>query len=460
MQIGIIGNGFCGLMTCHHLIVQSSKNLSITIFEKEHNPGRGIAYSPQSEKVLLNVIAGKMSAFPDKPNDFVNWLSNHSDYKNDSEQLIASSFVPRARYGEYLEDVWISTKELANSKNIDLQFVKEEVIELTQENDRIQLNTEKNQFSFDKIVLATGNQLPRNPQVENTNWITSIRYSQNPWNYKLENIVSSKPIFILGNGLTMVDTVIQIREQKFENQIISLSPHGFNILPHRNFSISMEDWLGKLGENPSLHSLITEINKQLKTLKKHGISAEPLIDYLRPHTQGIWRNFSLTEKKIFMSKFRHLWGVARHRLPFVTYDIIQKERIQNSLQIISGKLTSISELTNSLEIHYFDKVIGIERKIEAAFMINCTGPESDFTISNSTLLKTCLAKGIVTQDELKLGIRTNTDSFQTLNSNNEINSSIYTLGSTLRGELWESTAINELRSQAKTLAEKLLSEIN
>jgi uncharacterized NAD(P)/FAD-binding protein YdhS len=93
-------------------------------------------------------------------------------------------------------------------------------------------------------------------------------------------------------------------------------------------------------------------------------------------------------------------------------------------------------------------------------MINCTGPESDFTISNSTLLKTCLAKGIVTQDELKLGIKTNTDSFQTLNSNNEINSSIYTLGSTLRGELWESTAINELRSQAKTLAEKLLTEIN
>jgi len=172
MQIGIIGNGFCGLMTCHHLIVQSSKKLSITIFEKEHNPGRGIAYSPQSEKVLLNVIAGKMSAFPDKPNDFVNWLSNHSDYKNDSEQLIASSFVPRARYGEYLEEVWISTKELANSKNIDLQFVKEEVIELTKENDRIQLNTEKNQFSFDKIVLATGNQLPRNPQVKNTNCIT------------------------------------------------------------------------------------------------------------------------------------------------------------------------------------------------------------------------------------------------------------------------------------------------
>lgn len=457
MHVGIIGNGFCGLMTCHHLVIQATERLCITVFEKEHNAGRGIAYSPQSEKVLLNVIAGKMSAFTDQPSDFVTWLSNHVDYKNDSEELIASSFVPRVRYGEYLAAIWEQTKVLANTKNIELQFVKEEVIDLTEEKDGILVSTNQHHYTFDKIILATGNQLPRNPNLENKNWLNSSRYSQNPWNYNLKNIDSSKPIFILGNGLTMVDTVIQIREQKLENQIISLSPHGFNILPHRNFGISSEDWLSKLGEKPSLHSIISEINKQLKTLKKHGISAEPLIDYLRPHTQKIWRNFTLLEKKIFLVKFRHLWGVARHRLPFITYDIIQKERIQKSLNIISGKLISVTKLNDSLEIIYFDKTLGKEQKIEATFMINCTGPESDFSKTNSFLLKNCLAKGLVVQDDLKLGLRTDISSFQTINSKNEINSSIYTLGSTLRGELWESTAINELRSQAKAVAEKVLS---
>ena len=460
MHVGIIGNGFCGLMTCHHLVVQSTKKICITIFEKTHNPGQGIAYSPQSEKVLLNVTAGKMSAFPDKPSNFTTWLSNHSNYKNDSNELIASAFVPRARYGEYLAELWKKTIELAQSKSIQLSFKKEEVVDLDYNENEIILHTEKNKYRVDKVILATGNQLPRNPNIENKMCLNSGKYSQNPWNYSMENVNSTKPIFILGNGLTMVDTVIQIREQQIDNQIISLSPHGFNILPHRNFAITVEDWLNKLDEKPSLQSLITEINKQLKTLKKHGISAEPLIDYLRPHTQNIWRNFTLTEKRIFLAKFRHVWGVARHRLPFVTYDLIQKERIQNSLQIISGKLTSVSELTDSFEITYYDKVLAKEQKIEAAFMINCTGPESDFSKCNSRLLINCLAKGIIIQDELKLGIQTNIKSFQTLNSSNEINSSIYTLGSTLRGELWESTAINELRSQAKTLAEKLLSEIN
>jgi uncharacterized NAD(P)/FAD-binding protein YdhS len=406
------------------------------------------------------VIAGKMSAYPDNPTDFVNWLSKHPEYKNDSQELIASSFVPRARYGEYLDDVWKVTKELASSKNIDLQFKQEEVIDLFRDKNGILVSTNRQHYTFDKIVLATGNQLPRNPNIENNNWLNSLRYSQNPWKYKISNLDNVKPMLILGNGLTMVDTVIQLREQKIENQIISLSPHGFNILPHRNFSIQMEDWLIKLGKNPSLYSIITEINNQLKKLKKHGISAEPLIDYIRPQAQSLWRNFTLKEKKIFLSKLRHLWGVARHRLPFVTYDIIQKERIQNKLKIISGKLISVTELSDSTEITYFDKVLEKEETIEISYIINCTGPESDFTKSNSTLLKNCIAKGILTQDELKLGIRTDINSFQTINSNNEINSSIYTLGSTLRGELWESTAINELRSQAKMLAEKLLSEIN
>jgi hypothetical protein len=38
----------------------------------------------------------------------------------------------------------------------------------------------------------------------------------------------------------------------------------------------------------------------------------------------------------------------------------------------------------------------------------------------------------------------------------EENNEIYTIGSTLRGELWESTAINELRIQAKKLSERIL----
>ena len=35
----------------------------------------------------------------------------------------------------------------------------------------------------------------------------------------------------------------------------------------------------------------------------------------------------------------------------------------------------------------------------------------------------------------------------------------FTIGSNLKGELWESTAVNELRSQAEKIAEKLKSRL-
>jgi uncharacterized NAD(P)/FAD-binding protein YdhS len=325
MHVAIIGNGFSGLMVARHLIDLGDTSLSISIFEKQHPPGQGIAYSPQSEQVLLNVVAAKMSAFPDKPAHFVEWLSKQTQFLNDDIELLKNSFVSRSIYGKYLNALWIETLELALSKKIHLELFQLEITDLIYSETKICIQSFNNEFKVDKVILATGNQLPGNPKGLKGDSLLSNRYFQNPWNYSLNQVDPKKPIFILGNGLTMVDTVMQIREHKLTNQIVSLSPHGFHILPHRNFTYTLPDWISELPPSPTLLQLVSAINKQFKALHKHGISAEPLIDSLRPHTQRFWRGVSYSEKIRFMRNFRHLWGLARHRLPFVTYDIIQKE---------------------------------------------------------------------------------------------------------------------------------------
>ncbi len=60
------------------------------------------------------------------------------------------------------------------------------------------------------------------------------------------------------------------------------------------------------------------------------------------------------------------------------------------------------------------------------------------------------------QDHLKLGIKTDATTFQLVNSEGKNHSNLFTLGSNLKGELWESTAVNELRVQAEKLAENIL----
>ena len=67
-------------------------------------------------------------------------------------------------------------------------------------------------------------------------------------------------------------------------------------------------------------------------------------------------------------------------------------------------------------------------------------------------LKIAKDRGILVQDELKLGIQTHVSDFRVKNKHGKPQSGLYTLGANLRGELWESTAVNELRQQSKELA--------
>ena len=53
--------------------------------------GRGIAYASPEPFHLLNVAADGMSAFPDRPDDFVRWSGAKPD-----------QFLARAAYGDYL----------------------------------------------------------------------------------------------------------------------------------------------------------------------------------------------------------------------------------------------------------------------------------------------------------------------------------------------------------------------
>jgi uncharacterized NAD(P)/FAD-binding protein YdhS len=65
--------------------------------------------------------------------------------------------------------------------------------------------------------------------------------------------------------------------------------------------------------------------------------------------------------------------------------------------------------------------------------------------------------GIIQADPLFLGIKTDIKNYQIYS---EENYPIYALGNLLKGELWETTAINELRIQCEELAQVLINTFN
>mgnify|MGYP000153170678 CR=1 FL=1 len=457
-KLGIIGAGFTGTMTAVQLIEKSRSPIEITLIYEGESLNKGIAFNPYSEKHLLNVITGRMSAYPDKPNHFLDWTMRRTSFKNQDRAFIENSFLPRKLYGEYISDIWKEAKKKAKNKKIKLTVLNRSVKDLDISENEVSICFDNNSIKIvDDCIIATGNHLPSNPIIKNINFYSSKNYFRNPWDIKsVKNIKNELPILIIGNGLTMVDTVFGCLENGFKGKIFSISSHGFNILSHRYNGPKYSKLIEELGDNISLYELVKLLNKHIKTAKKLGISPEPIIDSLRPYTQKIWTSFSAKEKSLFISRLRHLWGVARHRIPLDSSYKIQNLRLSGKLHINSGKIIDFIQKPNFISAKYFNKKTGNIETINVSRIINCTGPETNLLKIDGCFLKGCLLKDILFQDELRLGISTDIKTFKVIKKDGKPHVNLFTLGSNLKGELWESTAVNELRIQAEQLAEKLI----
>ncbi|MCB1123736.1 MAG: FAD/NAD(P)-binding protein, partial [Verrucomicrobiae bacterium] len=80
-QIAIIGGGFSGTMTLVNLLRLTKDPLKLVLINQKGLPGRGIAYGTRRPEHLLNVAARNMSAFPDLPDHFLQWLRTRSEFE-------------------------------------------------------------------------------------------------------------------------------------------------------------------------------------------------------------------------------------------------------------------------------------------------------------------------------------------------------------------------------------------
>lgn len=462
IKIGIIGGGFCGMMTATRLVENATIPLEIVLIEPNPEIGKGIAYQSYSDQHLLNVITSKMSAYDENPNHFLDWVMSQDPYRSEDRELLSRAFLPRNLFGKYLSDIWKNTLQLAELKKINIKIIQDVVSDFDIEENSITIFTKKNQeIKVDYGILATGNSLPRNPKIKNINFYKEkSNYHQNPWG--LESIKNSKKeqkVLIIGNGLTMVDTVFGLMEDGFSGKIISLSPNGFHLLPHRGNGIVYTKLLEEISENLSLNDFAKTIIKHIRIVRKYGLSAEPVIDSLRPMTQKFWISFSEDQKKKFLSRFRYLWNIARHRIPLHSHDKIQQYRTSGILQPITGKLIDFTQKGNGIEVTYFDKKQNKEHHVLVDRVINCTGPESDFSKLENSFIKNKINEGLLVQDSFKLGLGSHLENFNLKNKEGIVYPHFFTVGSLLKGELWESTAVGDIRIHPKKIAENILTNI-
>ncbi len=449
----IVGGGAAGLILLANTFEKATSPLSIALINTGYPTGKGIAYSTKNSNHLLNVRVSRMSAFASDTNHFTNWILSKREYSEYHHENLGERFVARKIYGEYLEDLYQSLLKSEN-KNIRFDLIIDEVIDIKKTDNEFDIKL-KNHESIDgkKVVLCTGNQPPISlPGISNLK--SSNKVFINPWDERaVENINPDQPVFIVGAGLTMVDTVISIIDQGFKNKIIVVSKHGAIPMAHPVTRVSVPH--PEKAPASDIHEIYSELKSKIRSAIDHTEWHEPVLEAVRPFTQKIWQELPIEQKNRFLRHINHRWAKLRHRLPHEVHDFIQLLIDSNQIELYAGKLEDVQDNGTDLTIRFFDKLTESSSTIKAQRIINCIGPEGDFHKVENPLLKNMLASGMIAKDPLSLGFNA-TGNGEIINKDGEIVPNLFTIGSGLRGILWESTAIPEIRVQAHEMANKVL----
>jgi len=456
-SIAIVGGGFSGAITAVNLARLSSVPLHIAIIDKHRVPCRGIAYGTRNSSHLLNVVARNMSALADQPNHFVEWLAGRSEFLDEPMASLRERFAPRRIYGDYLQNLfqW-HARMLADDKKMRLDFMHDEVRDIAIEDQQARVSLGGGGvFMADKVVLAVGNQVPAHFRLAGLD-ARSTRYIGDPWlGWEAKLPSKEQDLLIIGTGLTMVDAFLSLKDIGWRGKIFAVSRNGLLPLSHfKGFEQPdlINDDMGPL----SLRKIYSIFKKQYRALKARHLNPAILVDKLRPFTQRIWQNFSLFEKRQFNRHFRTRWNVVRHRIAPEIHEQLRAAIEDGRLEVIKGRLCECQESGDKMSISL--KSNRGPRVIEAGAVINCTGPQENYLPSESSLFNSLFARRLIQPDDMNMGIKV-APNFSVLDSENKNSEILFAIGSLLKGTLWETTAVPELRSQAFRLAETLARQL-
>jgi uncharacterized NAD(P)/FAD-binding protein YdhS len=455
LRVVIIGGGFSGTMTAVNLARLTRRSVHVTVVNHNRPVGRGIAYGTRRAEHLLNVAARNMSAFPDQPDHFVQWLRTRGEFDDVPDNELRERFVPRRIYGDYLRSLmhhhlqasnptWPATVEFVVGEAIDIESVNGGSVVILRDGQRLEA---------DRVVLAIGNEPPAELPgaerlAEHPAWIG------NPWGGWEDQLPpAGGTIVLLGTGLSTVDAVISLRTRGWQGTIRAVSRHGW--LPQAHFrGIEYPDFppAGSDLATVGLDHLVRLMEDHCARLHARGANPAIIVDKMRPHTQRIWQSFSIEERRRFARDYAARWNILRHRIAPEIHAQIASAQITGQLHVHAGVIERVEPAGSRVRA-----VLACGTALEGDLVVNATGPQIRLSGTRSELLRTVLDRGLITADGMDMGLHVDADHVA-IQSDGTRSPTVLALGPLLRGTLWETIAVPELRSQARRVAETVIGE--
>lgn len=436
--IAIVGGGVSGALTACHLL-KGRVPVRVVVVDPNRSLGLGLAYSTPSLRHLLNVPASKMSALPDQPSHFVDWLR-----RNWSPSLTGDEFVPRAVFGRYMKAVVSTTP--------GIEHLQTEALDCTLNEEGATLGlADGGRLHAKTVVLATGNFDPPalpgvSPFVERQG-----AYCHSAWAEKtFDNLDNEAPVTLIGTGLTAIDVLLRLREQGHCGTVTALSRHGVFPNRHSHYEPLPEPLLPVDGDR-NVRELLHLVHQALR----RGDDWRAVIDSLRPRTNEIWLSLPLVEQRRFRRHLQRRWDVVRHRMAPQIARALDTELRHGTLVPVRGFVHAVLSDPHGARVLFSSK--GSIRQAPSARVINCTGPNMNYRKVGSPLLSSLFAQKLIVEGPIGFGLAS--DEHGALRSaDGTASERLFNVGPGRLGMLLESIAVPELREQAAHLAEFLASK--
>jgi uncharacterized NAD(P)/FAD-binding protein YdhS len=448
-DIAILGGGAAGAAVFGALIAKGAEDRVHWVAGDAGPVGRGVAYSTRDTHHLLNVRANGMGLYLDADEDFVTFSTRHLPHVQPTD------FLPRYMFGQYIDSQLRERMARAEQQGrSDTIYAQQATyIHATPRGYHVGLNDET-RITVQKIVLALGAMDPRPLSAVSSGALESGAYVLDPWSL-MHRASSPRRITVIGTGLTAVDTLISVSKRWPEAELVAVSRHGLLPFTHPVLPIA------PFYHQSELNSALLKCNgpaEAITTIRRvfqahQTIDWRSVIDGMRPINSQLWQRFNARQRRQFLRHVRWLWESARHRLAPESADSIQQLREEGRLQIHSARVISVDG-NGPLAVTIRSRATQRIAQLESDIVVQATGLDTAVAFAKSPLLAGLLRSGLAGADPLELGLHAYADG-QIINANGRAQDGLYAIGSLLKGNLWECTAMPEIRGAADALATRL-----
>jgi uncharacterized NAD(P)/FAD-binding protein YdhS len=450
VDVAVIGGGAAGALVALHLL--ATPGLRVALVEPRPGLAQGVAYSTPRDEHLLNVNAARMSAFDDRPDDFLAFLRAAPSTAARPAEALPAMFAPRRVYGDYLQARLAAALQAGT-----LMRLTETVDEIRPAAAGFALRTGVGTGLHARaVVLATGG-VPAALPVSGVG--AAAPGIIEAWHYAaVAAIAPEADVAIVGAGLSMVDVLLTLHANGHRGRIVAISRHGLLPLAHARGTVPQAGGVEPL--------LPLGVRARMRLLRQWAAEAQAqgrpwqdALERLRPRVQTLWQAWPPAEQARFLRHAVRHWDIHRHRIAPEAAAVVEAMRRDGRFSLHAGRVMAVSAREDGRwQLDWRRRRCSDDERLVVDRIVNATGLEKRPTQVPGTLPAALHALGLARPGPHGMGIDTDAAGGVRDRSGATV-PGLWTLGIPRIGTLWESIAMPELRGQAARVAAAALAHV-